>query len=57
MIAPWHESEQAPCFCELESSEPLTTQEFCPAHGDPDKPVMDAPPAERYWLDTLGDTP
>jgi hypothetical protein len=41
-----YDTDEPPCFCDLENTGPvLTTAEFCPAHGDPDKPAPE-PPAE-----------
>jgi hypothetical protein len=40
-----YDTDQPPCFCDLENvgREVLTTAEFCPAHGDPDKPAPEPP--------------
>jgi hypothetical protein len=39
-----YDTDEPPCFCPLENTGPVTTTaEFCPAHGDPDKPAPEPP--------------
>jgi hypothetical protein len=38
-----YDTDQPPCFCDMEAGPVLTTAEFCPAHGDPDKPAPEPP--------------
>lgn len=42
-----YDTDQPPCFCGLEAGPVLTTEEFCPAHGDPDKPAPEPPEDEE----------
>jgi hypothetical protein len=35
-----YDTDEPPCVCGL-SGPMRTTEEFCPAHGDPDKPVTE----------------
>ena len=36
------DTDEPPCFCGNQAPGPvLTSEEFCPACGDPDKPVME----------------
>ena len=32
-----YDTPEPPCFCDLDDGPVLTTEEFCPAHGDSDK--------------------
>jgi hypothetical protein len=34
-----YDTDQPPCVCPLEAGPVLTTEEFCPAHGDPGRPA------------------
>jgi hypothetical protein len=34
-----YDTDQPPCVCGHEDGSALTTEEFCPAHGDPAKPA------------------
>jgi hypothetical protein len=37
-----YDTDEPPCFCGRQATGPvLTTAEFCPACGDPDKPVTE----------------
>ena len=38
-----YDTDEPPCFCDQEAGPVLTTQEFCPAHGDPAKPAPEPP--------------
>ncbi len=31
------DTPEPPCFCDLDDGPVLTTEEFCPSHGDSDK--------------------
>lgn len=44
-----YDTDEPPCFCDLDNprGEVLTTPEFCPAHGDPDKPAPEPPDHEE----------
>ena len=45
-----YDTPEPPCFCDLDDGPVLTTEEFCPSHGDSDKfppepePVYGEPP-------------
>lgn len=37
-----YDTDEPPCFCGQQADGPvLTTEEFCPACGDPGKPIME----------------
>lgn len=36
-----YDTDEPPCFCPIGSPAPRTTQELCPAHGDPAKPALE----------------
>jgi hypothetical protein len=38
-----YDTDEPPCFCPVGSPDPRTTQEYCPAHGDPAKPAPEPP--------------
>lgn len=38
-----YDTDQPPCVCPLDGEPVLTTEEYCPAHGDPDKPAPESP--------------
>lgn len=46
-----YDTDEPPCFCPVGSPEPSTTQEFCPAHGDPAKPAPEPPVPDWHGLD------
>ena len=41
-----YDTEQPACFCDMEGGPVYTTAEFCPAHGDPEKPAPEPPDDE-----------
>jgi hypothetical protein len=45
-----YDTDQPPCFCDQEAGPVLTTQEFCPEHGDPDKPAPDSEVPDWHGL-------